>query len=288
MTSGYESDMTYPELAVHTFTTKPWTMAECIENYARRGIGGISVWRETIEGLNLRMVKKQMDDAGLKPVAHVRGGFFTGKTAGDRAVAQEKNRECVREAEGLGLPMIVLVCGATPGQTPRENYEQIREGTGEMARWAEEAGVKLAIEPLHPIYAGDRSAIGTMKAANDLCDEIGAPNVGVVLDVYHVWWDLDLEMETKRCAENGRLHGYHICDFKPDQDDMLLDRGVMGEGCAPLKEIDDLVKGTGFGGMVEVEIFSRKWWAEDQGSYLDHILHRYDEIYRGGVIRDEQ
>ena len=278
--------MSYPELAIHTFTTKPWSMTECIENYARRGIGGISVWRETIAGLDLPKVRKQIDDAGLKPVAHVRGGFFTGRTPEDRRKAQENNRACVREAEALGLPMIVLVCGATPGQTPQVNYEQIRDGIAEMAGWAVEAGVKLAIEPLHPIYAGDRSAIGTMKAANDLCDEVGAPNVGVALDVYHVWWDLELEKETKRCAENGRLYGYHICDFKPDQDDMLLDRGVMGEGCAPLKEIDDLVKGAGFGGEVEIEIFSRKWWSENQQVYLDHILQQYDVIYRGGVIGD--
>jgi sugar phosphate isomerase/epimerase len=273
--------MNYPELAMHTFTTKPWSMTECIENYARRGIGGISVWRETIAGLDLGTVKKQIDDAGLKPVAHVRGGFFTGKSAEERAAAQEENRACVREAEALGLPQIVLVCGATPGQTPRENYEQIREGVGEMAGWAAEAGVCLAIEPLHPIYAGDRSAINTMKAANDLCDEIGAPNVGVALDVYHVWWDLELEKETKRCAAADRLYGYHICDFKPDQEDMLLDRGVMGEGCAPLKEIDALVKGVGFSGATEIEIFSSKWWARDQGVFLDHLLEQYGNLYRG-------
>jgi len=272
--------MNYPELALHTFTTKPWSMTECIENYARRGIGGISVWRETIAGLDLAKVKKQIDDAGLKPVAHVRGGFFTGKSAEERAAAQEENRACVREAEALGLPQIVLVCGATPGQTPRENYEQIREGIGEMAGWAAEAGLRLAIEPLHPIYAGDRSAINTMKVANDLCDEIGAPNVGVALDVYHVWWDLELEKETKRCAEAGRLYGYHICDFKPDQEDMLLDRGVMGEGCAPLKEIDALVKGVGFSGATEIEVFSSKWWARDQGLFLDYLLERYGVIYR--------
>ena len=272
--------MSFSELALHTLTTKPWSMAECIENYARRGIGGISVWRETIAGLDLPKVRKQMADAGLKPVAHVRGGFFTGPTAADRVAAQEKNRECVREAEALELPMIVLVCGATPGQTPAENHAQIRDGIGEMASWAAEAGVKLAIEPLHPIYAGDRSAVVTMKAANDLCEMIGAPNVGVALDVYHVWWDLELEKETRRCAENGWLYGYHICDFKPDQEDILLDRGVMGEGCVPLREIDGLVKGTGFGGAVEVEIFSKKWWSRDQGQYLDHILEQYEAIYR--------
>jgi sugar phosphate isomerase/epimerase len=273
--------MSYPELALHTFTTRPWSMEQCIEEYARRGIGGISVWRETIEGLDLKKVKKHIDDAGLQPVAHVRGGFFTGKTQADRDAGREKNRTCVREAEALGLPQIVLVCGATPGQSPAENHNQIRDGIAEMAGWAADAGIKLAIEPLHPIYAGDRSAICTMKTANDLCKDIGAPNLGVALDVYHVWWDLELEKETKRCAENGWLLGYHICDFKPDQDDMLLDRGVMGEGCAPLEQIHQLVKNTGFSGTTEIEIFSQKWWDKDQGEFLDYILKQYDAIYRG-------
>ena len=105
--------------------------------------------------------------------------------------------------------------------------------------------------------------------------------VGIAADVYHIWWDLQLEAELKRCAESGWLYAYHICDFKPDQDDMLFDRGVMGEGCAPLREIDGLVKGTGFSGFTEIEIFSRKWWSENQHDYLDFILRQYDAIYRG-------
>ncbi len=106
--------MSYPELALHTFTTRPWSMEQCIEEYARRGIGGISIWRETIEGLDLKKVKKQMDDAGLKPVAHVRGGSFTGKTQADRDSGRGKNRACVREAGARGVTQIVLVCGDTP------------------------------------------------------------------------------------------------------------------------------------------------------------------------------
>jgi sugar phosphate isomerase/epimerase len=89
-----------------------------------------------------------------------------------------------------------------------------------------------------------------------------------------------LEFETRRCAAGGWLLGYHICDFKPDQDDMLTDRGIMGEGCAPLEEIDRLVRGVGFQGPVEVEIFSRKWWSENQHVFLDEILKQYQLIYR--------
>ena len=274
--------MSYPELAVHTFTTRGWSMSECIEGYARREIGGISVWRETLEGEDLCSVRKHMADAGLEGMALVRGGFFTGASAGERAAAIEKNRECLLEAEALGLPLVVLVCGATPGQTARENYEQIRDGIGVIAQEADRMGIRLSIEPLHPIYAGDRSGICSLRDANNLAGELSLPNVGVAVDVYHVFWEVDLQDQLQRSADHGWLDAYHICDFKPDQEDILLDRGIMGEGSIALGEIDKWVHEAGFEGRREVEIFSRKWWNRDQDEFLDRILEAYDNLYRSG------
>ncbi len=274
--------MSYPELAVHTFTTRGWSMSECIEGYARREIGGISVWRETLEGEDLCSVRKHMADAGLEGMALVRGGFFTGATAGERAAAIEKNRECLLEAEALGLPLVVLVCGATPGQTARENYEQIRDGIGVIAQEADRMGIRLSIEPLHPIYAGDRSGICSLRDANNLAGELSLPNVGVAVDVYHVFWEVDLQDQLQRSADHGWLDAYHICDFKPDQEDILLDRGIMGEGSIALGEIDKWIREAGFEGRREVEIFSRKWWNRDQNEFLDRILEAYDKLYRSG------
>lgn len=274
--------MSYPELAIHTFTTRPWSITECIEGYARRGIGGISVWRETIEGEDLCSVRRQIADAGLEGVSLVRGGFFTGRTASERAAAVERNRDCLKEAEALGLPLIVLVCGATPGQTARENYEQIRDGIGAIAGEAADFGIRLAIEPLHPIYAGDRSGICSLRDANNLAEELNLPNVCVAVDVYHVFWEIDLTEQLQRCADHGWLDAYHICDFKPDQEDLLLDRGIMGEGCLPLATLDRWVHEAGFEGRREVEIFSKKWWERDQDEFLDRILEAYEDIYRGG------
>ncbi|MEO1843283.1 MAG: sugar phosphate isomerase/epimerase family protein [Akkermansiaceae bacterium] len=273
--------MSYPELAIHTFTTRSWSMSECIEGYAKRGVGGISVWRETLEGEDLCAVRRQIADAGLTGISLVRGGFFTGATARERAAAIETNRECLKEADALGLPLIVLVCGATPGQTARENYEQIRDGIGTIAGEAAELGIRLAIEPLHPIYAGDRSGICSLRDANNLAEELSLPNVSVAVDVYHVFWEIDLREQLQRCAENGWLDAYHICDFKPDQEDVLLDRGIMGEGCIALGDIDRWVHEAGFEGRREVEIFSKKWWERDQDVFMDKILEAYDGIYHG-------
>lgn len=272
--------MSYPELAVHTFTTKGWTMAECIEGFAKRGIGGISIWRETLEGEDLCSVRQHLQDAGLTGISLVRGGFFTGATKEARAAAIENNRECLKEADALGLSSIVLVCGATPGQTARENYEQIRDGIGIMAPEADRLGIRLLIEPLHPVYAGDRSGVCSLRDANNMAEELALPNVGIAVDVYHVFWEVDLAEQLQRCAEGGWLDAYHICDFKPDQEDILLDRGIMGEGCIPLAQLDRWVQDAGFDGRREVEIFSRKYWAQDQDHYLDKILASYDEIYR--------
>ncbi|MEM9479307.1 MAG: sugar phosphate isomerase/epimerase family protein [Verrucomicrobiota bacterium] len=270
----------YSNLAIHTMTTKSWSILECIDGYAKRGIGGISIWREIVEEENLLSVRRKLEDSELKGISYVRGGFFTGETAEERSVKIEENKKVIEECDALGLPMIVLVCGATPGQLPKANYEQIRDGIGEIAPLAAEAGIKLAIEPLHPVYCGDRSGIYSLGVANDLCAELSQPNVGVALDVYHVWWDMELEKEIQRCAENGWLYAYHICDFKPDQNDILTDRGIMGEGCIPLREIDLWVQSAGFDGPAEVEVFSKKWWADDQEHYLDRILESYEKYYQ--------
>jgi sugar phosphate isomerase/epimerase len=268
------------KLAIHTFTNKPWSIHEDIENYARKGIGGISIWRETIAGCDLAEVKKHLSEAGVRPVSLVRGGFFTGATKEARHLAIESNLAALSECEALGIDKIVLVCGATVGQTPQVNRAQIAEGISRISQRAEDLGVRLLVEPLHPVYAGDRSAICSLRDANDVCEELGLPNVGIAFDVYHVWHEMDLKAQIQRCAAGGWLDAYHICDFKPEQDHLLLDRGLMGEGCIPLKQIDEWISATGFSGFREVEVFSRKWWAEDQHRYLDAIVTACEGIYQ--------
>ena len=274
--------MSHPNLALHTFTTKPWSISECIENYARRGIGGISVWRETVAGEDLGQVRRQIADAGLTPLSYVRGGFFPAADEATRQANIKTNRQWLRDAAELGMPSVVLVCGAAEDQSPLTNREQIRDGIAAILADATNLGLDLLIEPLHPIYCGNRSAIPTLKVANDLCAELNAPNLKVAVDVYHTWWDHELESELKRCAKNNWLAAYHICDFKAEQSDPLLDRGIMGEGCANLAEIDQwVVRDNGFSGMREIEIFSASWWQRDQNEFLDEILKAYDDIYKG-------
>ncbi len=265
----------FSKLCLHTFTNKPWNLSQCIDNYSKAGIKGISIWRNVLEGLDLKIVKKQLAEADLSIVSLVRGGFFPSVNASERALAIEDNMKLIEEAAVLGAPLIVLVCGSDGRQSLETSREQIQEGIEKLLPLAIENGVKLAIEPLHPMYAGDKSAVNTLAQANDMVEAINSPYVGVAIDVYHVWWDPNLEVEIRRCGQNNSLFAFHICDWNVPTLDFLTDRGLMGDGCIPIKKIRSWVEEAGFSGFNEVEIFSDKYWAMDQNEYLDKIKLAY-------------
>lgn len=266
-------------LCIHTITTKPWSTEQCIERYSRAGVGGITYWRYNLENRDPAAIGRQSRDAGLQVVSLCRGGFFPAKTVTDRQKAIDDNRLCIQQAHELGAPLIVLVCGAVPGQSLAESRKQITDGIAAVLPDAEAAGVKLAIEPLHPMYADDRSAVNTMRQAHDICDALGSPaSVGIAADVYHIWWDPELKAMIDRAGEKGRLHAYHICDWKTPTTDLLNDRGLMGEGCINIPEISQWVDGAGFVGLREVEIFSHKYWAMDQDQWLNSIIQAYQQL----------
>jgi len=162
-----------------------------------------------------------------------------------------------------------------PSQPLEESRKQIYDGISSILPEAEAAGVRLAIEPLHPMYADTRSAINTIAQANDLAEIIKSPYVGVAVDVYHLWWDPDLEKEIGRTGKNDALLAFHVCDWKSPTTDILYDRGLMGEGCIPLRKIRSWVEATGFNGFIEVEIFSNNYWKQDQSVFLQNIISAY-------------
>ncbi len=266
-------------LCIHTITTKPWSTEQCITNYAKAGVTGITFWRYNLDGRNANDVGRMARESGLEVVSLARGGFFPAVTAADRQKAIDDNKLCIDQAHGLGAPLIVLVCGAVPGQPLSESRKQIAEGIAAVLPHAEAAGVKLSIEPLHPMYADDRSAVNTMRQAHEICDALGSPaSVGIAADVYHIWWDPELKAMIDLAGQTGRLHAYHICDWKTPTTDLLNDRGLMGEGCINLKEIGEWVDATGFKGHREVEIFSTQRWAMDQDEWLKQIVKAYQAI----------
>ena len=267
-------------LCVHTITTKSLSLEECFRQYPLRGIAGITLWRQALEGRDLPSVKRQAADAGLEIVSLCRGGFFAADTEAGRQAAIDDNLRAIDQAHAIGAPLVVLVCGAVPGQSLKESRKQITEGIGSVLSAAEHANVKLSIEPLHPLYADNRSAVNTMRQAHEICDALGSPeSLGIAVDAYHVWWDPELEAQIALAGQTGRLLAFHICDWLTPTCDLLNDRGLMGEGCINLREMSAWVDAAGFTGHREVEIFSNRWWAAEPRHFLEEIAASYRRLY---------
>ncbi|BAM03014.1 sugar phosphate isomerase/epimerase family protein [Phycisphaera mikurensis] len=271
-----------PELsscAVHTATLKPWDLATTCSKLAAAGVAGVSIWRDKVApdegGVGLEEAVKIVKSSGLAVPAYVRGGFFPAADAGERRVAVDHNKSMLDEAAALGAEQVVLVVGAVPSVPLNAARVQVAEGIAACVEHAEAVGVKLAIEPLHPMYAADKSCINTIASARAVCDEVDHPIVGVAVDVYHVWWDPDLEAQIAALGEESRLFGFHVCDWRVPTRDLLLDRALMGDGCIDVAGIRKMVERAGFAGLGEVEIFSTEHWAEDQDDYLDRICGRF-------------
>jgi sugar phosphate isomerase/epimerase len=265
----------FSKLCVHTLTTRPWDLKQCIKNFSAAGIHGITIWRNVLEGQSLQEAQQMLGDYGMEVVSVARGGFFPSVEKEVRDSAINDNLRAIEQAQAVGAPVIVLVCGADGRQSLEKSRDQIREGILRILPVAKSAGVKLAIEPLHPMYAGDRSAINTLAQANQMAEEINSAFVGVAVDVYHLWWDESLQQEILRCGQKGNLFAFHVCDWNVPTTDFLNDRGLMGDGCINIPSIRGWIEEAGFSGYNEVEIFSDKYWAMDQKEYLEKIKNAY-------------
>jgi sugar phosphate isomerase/epimerase len=265
------------QLCIHTITTKPWNIETAAKEFSAAGVKGITVWRDALEGRDVKKTGQLLRDEGLNTVSLCRGGFFPAKEKTKRDKAIDDNKRAIDTAAALGTQMVVLVCGAEPLQSLEDSRKQIQDGIEMIIPHATGAGIKLTIEPLHPMYADTRSAINTLAQANDMAEKINSPYVGIAVDVYHLWWDPSLEQEIKRCGKNGNLSAFHICDWSVPTIDLLLDRGLMGEGCIPVNKIRSWVEAAGFTGFYEVEIFSNKYWQTDQSQFLKKIIKAYQE-----------
>lgn len=248
-----------PAVSLNTATVKQWTLAQCIEACARAGIPGISPWRDVLQEMGVEAAARRIRDAGLRVTGLCRGGMFPAADAAGRAAAIEDNRRAIAEAAALGADCLVMVCGGLPpGSKDLPGARaMVREGLETILPEARAAGVRLALEPLHPMTCADRSVLSTLKQALDLCEALGE-GVGVAVDVYHVWWDPDLAAQMARAA--GRIAAFHVCDWKVPTTDLVFDRGLPGEGVIDIPAIRAMAQAAGWGGGVEVEVLSRRLW----------------------------
>jgi sugar phosphate isomerase/epimerase len=264
-------------LSLNTATVRvQWQLPEIIDGCARHGIRGISPWRDQVKAAGLKETALRIRDAGLAVTGYCRGGMFPAPDREGRRAALDDNKRAVDEALTVGARCLVLVTGGLPkardGSIVSKDLPgaraMVRDGIGELLEYARPAGMPLAIEPLHPMYAADRACVNTMAHANDLCDELGT-GVGIAVDAYHVWWDPDLKQEIERAGQASRLLAYHICDWLVPTSDLLNDRGMMGDGVIDLPLLRSWMEANGYRGMHEVEIFSAgNWWKRDPDEVL--------------------
>ncbi|MEV1169006.1 sugar phosphate isomerase/epimerase [Nonomuraea sp. NPDC049784] len=283
-------------LALNQWTTRRWSVAEAVDGCVRHGLEAVGLWREKVAEQGLAESVKLVREAGLRVSSLCRGGFLTAGglpgEEGRRAFAQalDDNRRAIDEAAELSAACLVMVVGGLPGVKPGEPLpasgfsrdvagarERVAEALAELAPYAGERGVKLALEPLHPIYCPDRAVLSTLGQALDLSLAYPEDQVGVVVDTFHVWWDPRVFEDIARAGR--RIASYQVCDYlHPLPQDILLGRGMMGDGVIDFRPITEAVKAAGYTGDIEVEIFNADIWAADPDEVVATMKARYEEL----------
>jgi sugar phosphate isomerase/epimerase len=262
-------------LSLNQATTQHWSVREAVDGCMRAGIPSIGLWRHKVAETGLMESARIVRDAGIRVSSLCRGGFFPAATVAERRTRIEDNCRAIEEAATLGTDVLVLVCGPAPDRNIEAAREMVRDGIAELVPYARERGVKLAIEPLHPMFAADRSVIVTLKQALDIAEQFDPEVVGVALDVYHVWWDPEVYPQITRAA--GRIFGFHVNDWLVPPPDFLMGRGMMGDGVIEIRRLRTAVDTAGYDGPIEVEIFNEEIWNTPGDRVLEQMAQRYLE-----------
>lgn len=253
-------------------TARGWPIPDLVAACTARGVPGVGLWREEVAEFGLAVTAALVRDAGLPVTSLCRGGFFAD------AGWFDENRRAIDEAAALGAPVLVLVSGGLPAGSRDLHAARAHVGAaiGELVPHALAAGVRLAIEPLHPMFASDRCVVSTLDQALDLAAPYPADAVGVVVDTYHVWWDDRVWAAVARAGVQGRLACYQIADWvTPLPAGVLLGRALPGEGCIDLARFTAAVTAAGYTGPIEVEVFQEELWSRPGAEILAATIDAY-------------
>ncbi len=277
----------HPRLSINQATIKYTPLAEALDVVSRAGVQSIGIWREEIAAHGLPEVARMVSGSGLRVSSLCRGGFFTASDEAARRVAVEDNRRAIEETAALkdaGAPgsaaVLVLVAGGLPegSRDLAGARERVRDAIGALESDARAAGVTLAIEALHPMYVADRAVVSTLGQALDIAEDFPAESVGVVVDTFHIWWDPAVLGQIARAGAGGRIATYQVCDFlTPLPADVLLGRGMMGDGHIDFGPLTDAVTAAGYRGDVEVEIFNQAVWDANPEEVVARTVQKFAE-----------
>ncbi|MFI1187514.1 sugar phosphate isomerase/epimerase family protein [Streptomyces californicus] len=265
-------------LSINQETIKQWSLEELAEGCAKAGIGRVGLWRAPVQAYGVERTTRLLSDAGIGVTSLCRGGFFTALDPAERARALDDNRAAIDEAAALSTDTLVLVSGGLPSGS-RDLHgarERVADALAELAPYAAERGVRLAIEPLHPMFASDRCVVSTLGQALDIAERFPAEQVGVVVDTYHLWWDDRAPADIARAGAGGRIHAFQLADWiTPLPAGVLLGRGQLGDGSVDFRAFRSAVEAAGYDGPIEVEIFNEALWARDGAEVLAEVAERY-------------
>ncbi|ARI54443.1 sugar phosphate isomerase/epimerase family protein [Streptomyces bacillaris] len=267
-------------LSINQETIKQWSLPELADGCAKAGIGQVGLWRAPIQAYGVERTARLLSDAGLTVTSLCRGGFLTALDPAERVRALDDNRRAVDEAAAVATDTLVLVSGGLPpgSRDLSGARERVAEALAELAPYAAERGVRLAIEPLHPMFASDRCVVSTLAQALDLAERFPAERVGVVVDTYHLWWDDRAPAEIARAGAGGRIHAFQLADWiTPLPAGVLLGRGQLGDGSVDFRAFRTAVEAAGYDGPIEVEIFNEELWARDGAEVLAEVAARYGQ-----------
>jgi len=256
---------------------KQYTFAQAVEACLAQGITAIAPWRDQIHAIGLKEAASIVQSNNMRVTGLCRGGMFPAADKAGLAAAIDDNKRAIDEAVALHADCLVIVVGGLPSgsrELPTAR-QMVVDGLAAILPHARESHMPLAIEPLHPMYAADRACVNTLEQALDVCELLGE-GIGVVIDVYHVWWDPKLLSQIARAGASGRILAHHICDWLVPTRDLLLDRGMMGDGVIDLQGIRAAIEAAGYHGPQEVEIFSSEnWWKRPGAEVLATCVERF-------------
>jgi sugar phosphate isomerase/epimerase len=264
--------------SINQMTVKQLTLPELAEACGELGVRNVGLWREPVHSYGLEATAKLVRDAGLTVTTLCRGGFLTAIDPAGRARALDDNRRAVDEAATLGTDTLVLVSGGLPAGSKDLHgaRERIADALAELGPYAQRHGVKLAIEPLHPMFASDRCVVSTLAQALDLAERFPAQQVGVTVDTYHVWWDDRAPEQIARAGATGRIHTFQLADWTtPLPEGVLNGRGQLGDGSIDMREWKAHVEAAGYTGPIEVELFNDGLWSRDGREVLTETAARF-------------
>lgn len=266
-------------LALNQRTTPSWSALEAIEVSARAGLSSVGLWREPVADDGLDVVVAALGRTGVCVSSLCRGGFFTVADGPERDAVLDDNRAAIAEAAALGAACLVLVPGGLPpgDRDLAGARRRVGEAIAALEPDAAAADVKLAIEPMHPIFAADRGVVSTLAQALDLAEQFDPSTVGVVVDSFHLWWEPGVVDQIARAG--SRIFSYQISDWiTPLPPDALLSRGMVGDGHIDFRLLTEAVAAAGYEGAVEVEIFNAELWAAPPEDVFAEVQQRYDSL----------